>query len=109
MLDHLNFENSKFKLNEHGQSELFHIAKLLKRRRFKSIHVIGHTDNIGSIEFNNWLSNERAKYVASRLQKLLDDVSLKFSSIGKGELEPINSNNTLKGRAKNRRVEIVIK
>jgi outer membrane protein OmpA-like peptidoglycan-associated protein len=71
------------------------------------IQVIGHTDNVGSVQFNNNLSLERANAVARVL--INSGVSGgRISTGGDGEFNPIASNSTAAGRAQNRRVVITI-
>lgn len=67
--------------------------------------VVGHTDSIGTEEYNQTLSLSRAQSVMDYLQTNgLND--RKFSRLGKGELQPIAENSTETGRSHNRRVEI---
>lgn len=71
------------------------------------VYVTGHTDNIGTDEANNLLSRQRAAFVGDYLVKN----GIQRPAIveeGKGETEPVASNDTEEGRAKNRRVEIRI-
>ena len=70
--------------------------------------ITGHTDNIGSEAFNQKLSEMRAFRVYQYLIKSgLDEERLEY--IGLGETKPFASNDTEKGRAKNRRTEFLIK
>ena len=71
------------------------------------VDVIGHTDSRGSVEYNQELSERRAKSVARFLesQKVLPQ---RIVTAGRGELEPIADNDTEEGRALNRRVEITL-
>jgi OOP family OmpA-OmpF porin len=71
----------------------------------KSITIVGHTDNVGSAEFNQKLSEQRAEAVRDYLVSLGGDAT-KMTVIGKGETEPVADNSTPEGRAKNRRVEV---
>ena len=72
------------------------------------INIEGHTDNIGSFDYNSKLSFKRANSVRHYLEKRIDTKKAKYSVLGKGELEPIADNNTSLGRARNRRVVISI-
>ncbi|MEM7490433.1 MAG: OmpA family protein [Pseudomonadota bacterium] len=72
-----------------------------------TVQVIGHTDNTGSAEFNQGLSEQRALSVSSLLQRQGVPGS-RIAAIGRGEAQPIASNNTPDGRQANRRVEIII-
>lgn len=76
------------------------------------IHVIGHTDNVkpkasGAFKSNFDLSVARAKAVEKIIGPKLTDPG-RVSAEGRGEDEPIESNKTQEGRAKNRRVEVMI-
>ncbi len=73
----------------------------------REIIVEGHTDNTGSTSYNQNLSERRAKRVASEIENQLDHDKVSYK--GKGATEPRESNNTPSGRAKNRRVDIIIK
>lgn len=72
-----------------------------------SIRIVGHTDDVGSIEHNQKLSKKRAEAVSNILVQCGISKD-KIITIGKGKDEPIANNNTSTGRAKNRRVEIII-
>ena len=71
------------------------------------IEVVGHTDNVGSAEFNQRLSQARAEKVSNYLVERGMDASL-MAIRGAGFNEPAASNNTPQGRQQNRRVEIII-
>ena len=69
------------------------------------LHIVGHTDHIGTMSYNQALSERRASAVAFYLTgKGVSPRRMKLS--GKGEAEPVADNRTAKGRARNRRVEI---
>jgi type VI secretion system protein ImpK len=86
------------------------IAKLLDKEE-GVIKVVGHTDNtpIKTVRFpSNWhLSVERATAVANLIKSGLSDPT-RVEVVGKGPDVPIASNATPEGRAKNRRVEVMI-
>jgi OOP family OmpA-OmpF porin len=69
--------------------------------------VEGHTDSIGSMEHNRKLSLQRAESVKRQLVKFGVD-ERRIAVIGKGAIQPIDTNDTAEGRARNRRVVIVI-
>jgi outer membrane protein OmpA-like peptidoglycan-associated protein len=72
------------------------------------ISIHGHTDDIGSYEYNQWLSKMRTE--AALLQLLLKSIPEEIISIEDfGELNPIYDNSTWEGKLKNRRVDIIIK
>ncbi len=80
--------------------ELFPTARVL---------ISGHTDNSGRELYNLKLSEARAGAVEKFLVEVSGIGSERVSSIGRGELQPVVSNNTPEGKATNRRVEILIK
>lgn len=82
-------------------------ASLLKYPNSR-IEVIGHTDNTGSAAYNQDLSQRRAVAVASVLREG-GVPGARVGAYGRGEDQPIAANLTPEGRAKNRRVEIIIR
>ncbi|MDF2510882.1 MAG: hypothetical protein K0S04_748 [Herbinix sp.] len=88
------------------------LGKILESYQGHSIEITGHTDNVpmtsSSYPDNNWLSSARALNAAEYLINNcgIDPDYLKYS--GRGEYEPVASNSTAAGRAKNRRIEIKI-
>lgn len=89
------------------QTALTDIAAVLIDHNEFGIDVLGHTDNTGSVDYNNTLSENRARQVADFLiqQGILPD---RITSIGMGPSSPIADNRTAQGRAANRRVELLI-
>jgi len=83
------------------------VSASLRRYPSSTVRVIGHTDNVGSAAYNNKLSQDRALAVGRELIAGGTAAS-RISVMGRGFYEPIASNNTVAGRAENRRVEIVI-
>ncbi len=90
-----------------SNGELDLLTAYLKEHKDVTIEVIGHTDNVGAWETNFWISRQRAKSVYDYLiAKGVSTSSIIFN--GKGAIQPIAPNTSLDGRAKNRRVEIVL-
>lgn len=77
----------------------------LDRKSGASVNVIGHTDSKGDANANKSLGNRRANFIKSYLGKN-GAPSKQIASSSQGEAKPIATNDTEKGRAKNRRVEI---
>lgn len=73
-----------------------------------SLEVAGHTDNKGDLSMNTRLSRKRAEFVQGYLTGNGLDAS-RMSAKGYGPNQPISTNNTKEGRAKNRRVEVRLK
>ena len=83
------------------------LADVVVRYGKTSLTVVGHTDNVGSDAYNQKLSERRAYSVAQYLEsKRVDSMRLAIS--GKGETQPVASNNSDNGRQANRRVEIYL-
>lgn len=72
------------------------------------VHVVGHTDSVGSEDYNEQLSRARAQSVGQYLRERGVDGN-RIIYYGEGEMRPIASNETEDGRRRNRRVEIYIK
>ncbi|MEM8906686.1 MAG: OmpA family protein [Bacteroidota bacterium] len=72
------------------------------------ISVHSHTDNIGSKEYNAWLSKMRSEAAIMEIMKLqIDRETISIEDFG--ELNPVYDNSTLEGRLRNRRVDIILK
>jgi len=90
------------------RDDLRAVAASLQRYPNSVVEVIGHTDNTGPADYNMRLSRHRAEAVASIL--VAEGVEpRRIRAYGRGEEEPVASNLTAAGRAKNRRVEIIIR
>ena len=103
------FASGKTDLLPIGKGELYRVATILKELSgYKSISVEGHTDSVGSANANERLSQMRANSV---LRCLVDAgvASDRIAAMGKGKSVPIADNKTPEGRAKNRRVEIIVR
>ena len=105
------FDEGKVSIKSVGESALAEIAATLKGVRDRQFQVVGHTDStpIKTVEFpSNWeLSASRALAV---VRLLLDSgvPGSMLSATGRGEWEPRSSNGSSLGRARNRRIEIVL-
>ncbi len=102
------FDFGQFTLKPGAKEELHNLALTMKQFLEATILIEGHTDNIGSQQSNQILSEKRAHAVKDYM---VVEESLKhftFISRGYGESRSIASNDTEEGRQKNRRVEIMI-
>jgi len=103
------FEFGKADLKQELRENLSAIGAILQSLLTESkVIVEGHTDNIGTPTANQKLSEERAKAVMKYLVERGIDPS-RMQSVGYGLTKPVADNKTEEGRAKNRRVELVIK
>ncbi|MBT8439634.1 MAG: OmpA family protein [Gammaproteobacteria bacterium] len=102
------FKRDSADINDEGKEFLTkHLTARAQSKRVKYIEIIGHTDDKWEDDYNMELSEKRAASVRDYLASQGVDAS-KMVTTGMGETMPIVSNNTKKGRAQNRRVEILI-
>ena len=101
------FDSGKADLKPEGQAKLAQLAAKLKDVNFDAITVTGHTDNVGSDAANQKLSLRRANAVKQYLATHGID-GAKIKTTGRGKTSPVADNKTAQGRARNRRVEVVI-
>jgi outer membrane protein OmpA-like peptidoglycan-associated protein len=90
-----------------GRSNLQELANSLQKYPNSDILIVGHTDSVGTDAYNLDLSQRRAQAASAYLQSL-GVPATRIRTEGKGEAEPVVSNDTEEGRQKNRRVEIAI-
>jgi len=106
-LKNLFFETDSYNINPISYVELDRLVKFLILNPKVSIEISGHTDNIGTYEYNMKLSENRAKAVALYLEKKGIEKN-RLSYKGYGYSKPIAPNTNESGRKMNRRTEIVI-
>ena len=90
-----------------GRENLRQLAQSLQRYPGTEVLIVGHTDNVGSDAYNLDLSNRRAMSAKSYLVQMGIPAE-RIRTAGRGESEPIASNETDAGRQQNRRVEVAI-
>jgi len=83
------------------------LADVVVRYGKTTLTIVGHTDNVGSNQYNQQLSQRRALSVAQYFESKRVD-PLRLATAGKGETEPVASNASEGGRQANRRVEIYV-
>jgi outer membrane protein OmpA-like peptidoglycan-associated protein len=94
-------------LNTSAETNLNKLVNVLQKYPDTNIEIIGHTDNKGTNDYNQTLSQRRASSVASYLRAQRVSSS-RLTTKGMGESDPIATNDTEDGRSQNRRVEFVI-
>lgn len=99
------FDLNSAVLSDAGKVEVAKVATLLKAHPEAVVKITGHTDSTGTESYNQTLSEARAQAVADEIMTDGIDAS-RITTMGKGELEPIASNDTKEGRMMNRRVSI---
>ena len=102
----LYFDFNRATINAQSKPALDSIAEMLARNPWR-ITIEGHTDNVGSDGYNQDLSGRRAAAVRDALVKNYQIAATRLSSSGFGESRPRETNDTIAGRARNRRVELV--
>lgn len=101
------FDTAKFTLRPIAREKLARVSGIILSHPGLRIEVEGHTDSVGSDEYNQKLSEQRASSVRDFLisQGLPFDI---LAARGFGETTPVASNDTAAGRQQNRRVELVV-
>ncbi|OYW40599.1 MAG: hypothetical protein B7Z35_00825 [Hydrogenophilales bacterium 12-61-10] len=103
----VSFDTGRYEIKSNLRPILDRFATTLNQNPVTSVTIIGHTDSTGSDAINNPLSVNRA--VSTRDYLVARGVSSSRIAIdGRGSREPIADNNTVSGRAQNRRVEIFV-
>jgi OmpA-OmpF porin, OOP family len=103
---YINFETGKSVILPASKKIIEEIVSMMTKNPDLKISIEGHTDNVGTEEANQKLSEERAKAVANAIMAGKVDKA-RLQSKGFGEMKPIADNNTEEGMAKNRRVELI--
>ncbi|TMI04305.1 MAG: OmpA family protein [Betaproteobacteria bacterium] len=107
MTSHTAFDTDSVNIKPGFHSTLDKLADVVVRYGKTSLTIVGHTDNVGSDQYNQKLSERRAVSVAQYFESRRVS-PLRLATLGKGEGEPVASNNTESGRSANRRVEIYV-
>lgn len=101
------FETGKSDLKPESSAAIAEVAKLLKNDASLKLFVVGHTDNVGGLDANVKLSQDRAASVVAVLVKTHSIDAARLKPFGSGPYAPVASNDSEAGRTKNRRVELV--
>ena len=103
------FETDKYTLLPASFASLDEVALILQQNPYLKLDIAGHTDNSGTQEKNQVLSERRAHAVLEYLLAKPGISKERLSSAGYGSSRPLTENNTGKGRSVNRRVEFVLR
>ncbi len=101
------FETNSASLNSNFFNVLDSVATVLDEYKSTLVTVAGYTDSTGAADYNQELSEKRATTVALYLHSR-GVAQQRLAAIGHGERNPVASNSTAEGRARNRRVEITL-
>ncbi|MBB2148603.1 OmpA family protein [Pedobacter gandavensis] len=112
LADNMLYKSGSYEISDQAGATLSKIAKIIKDYQSYDVLIEGNTDNVPISQVNirnNWdLSTLRASSVVMSLQNNYGVIPKRLTAAGRGEYNPIASNDTAEGRAKNRRTEIII-
>jgi len=101
------FSTGKAELSEQANESVVKLWDFLKKHPNRNVLIEGHTDSVGSDEYNQVLSAKRADSVKYALVK--DGIEAdRITTVGYGKKYPVASNESATGRAQNRRVDVII-
>jgi outer membrane protein OmpA-like peptidoglycan-associated protein len=103
----IHFDTGRIDIKPESESTLVEIATLLRDNAGLLLFVVGHTDNVGAMDYNRDLSRRRAAAVVAALVGEHGVGGARLQAEGVGPLSPVASNDEEAGRALNRRVELV--
>ena len=101
------FASNKATLSAKARTDLAPVAAILEEYDRTRVTVLGHTDNVGDEEYNRRLSVRRARAIADLLSEA-GVASERLFIVGYGESSPVKENTTERGRAANRRIELIV-
>jgi len=104
----INFDTGKDEIKPDSRPQLSQMAKVLMDQPTLKVFIVGHTDNQGTVESNLLLSQHRAIAIVAALTHEFAIAANRLQPRGLANFAPIASNATEEGRARNRRVELVV-
>jgi len=104
----LYFDTGKAEIKPESKDQLAEMAKLLQAQPSLRVYIVGHTDNQGALESNMTLSQQRAQATLNALVTGYKIDAKRMVARGVASLAPLASNTADDGRARNRRVELVL-
>lgn len=113
MENKLLFESGSWAVNARGREAVVALGKVLAQNREIGVLIEGHTDNVpysgnGNIKDNWDLSTKRATAIVGILTENSGIPKDNLTAAGRGEYAPVGTNETSEGRAKNRRIEVIL-
>jgi outer membrane protein OmpA-like peptidoglycan-associated protein len=107
VLRNIFFDTDSYALGPESMEEIGRLFRLLKENPSWTVEISGHTDNVGTFEYNQALSANRARSVVNVLTEMgLDPGRLSYK--GYADTHPVDTNETEEGRANNRRTEFTV-
>lgn len=102
------FDTGKAEIKPESKPQLDAMGQMLRAQPTLKVHVVGHTDNQGSLETNLALSRQRAQAVVDALVRTQQVDAKRLGAAGVASYAPVAPNTDEAGRARNRRVELVV-
>lgn len=102
------FDTDKADIKPESAPQLEEMGRYLQQNPSVAVYVVGHTDNQGKLDYNLSLSQRRAEAVVTALSTTYKVARTRLVGKGVANLAPVASNQSDEGRAKNRRVELVL-
>jgi OOP family OmpA-OmpF porin len=105
---YINYLPGSFEIDERTKARLEPLVKKLLILKDVSFEIVAYTDNVGTPEANELLSQKRA----NRMRDWLESVGIareRMTPVGRGEVNFLDTNDTAEGRMKNRRLELIFK
>ncbi len=104
----VNFDFDRSEVKPQYDAEIAEFAEFMQTYGNTNAVIEGHTDSVGTEEYNQGLSERRANAVRNELVNEHNIPAGRVSTVGYGESRPVDTNSTDAGRANNRRIEAVI-
>ena len=101
------FGGGSASVDEQQAAEIRAFIDQIESLEHYQISISSHTDNIGGVEYNQWLSNMRSEAVLQQLEQSQIPRD-RVGRIDNGQFNPVYDNNTWEGRLANRRVDIIV-
>jgi outer membrane protein OmpA-like peptidoglycan-associated protein len=101
------FGFDSYSLTPQAQENIMKFSEILNEYPDTDINIVGHTDNVGTEQYNQQLSQRRAQAVLNYLRMQNVDAD-RLNAMGQSFNNPVASNETEEGKAENRRVELLI-
>lgn len=105
----VHFDTGKAVIRDESSEQLKQMAAALKAEPSLKVFIVGHTDSQGDFESNIALSQRRAQAVVDALSTRHGIAANRLTARGVASLSPVSANTSEDGRAKNRRVELVVR
>jgi OOP family OmpA-OmpF porin len=104
----VNFDTGKSDIKPDSRPQLAEMAKIMKSQAALKVLIVGHTDNAGEFNANIALSQRRAEAIVAALAHDYGIAAARMRAFGDANAAPVASNAAPEGRARNRRVELVV-